>query len=52
MRDFQTPQAVAPQKPPPPPTPAAPSGAEIRRQKYISLGLVLETSDDAKCVNE
>lgn len=49
MRDFQTPQAVSSQKPPPP---AAPSAAEIRRQKCISLGLVLETSDDAKCVEE
>jgi len=48
MRDFQTPQAVAPQKPP---TPAAPSGAEISRQKCIPLGLVPKTSVDAQCVN-
>jgi hypothetical protein len=51
MRDFQTPQAVAPQKPPPPPTPAAPSGAEISRQKCIPLGLVPKTSVDAQCIN-
>jgi len=47
MRDFQTPQAVAPQKPPPP---AAPSAAEISRQKCIPLGLVPKTSVDAQCV--